>query len=184
MSLIEKWQKQWSLIKPSGDVDESHAGVLVLCERAGQRLILTKRAAHLKKHAGEFCFVGGLWQGSDDDLLVTALREAHEELNLTADRIELIRLLPSQRSFYGVNVTPILAVLDDIEPYIINPDEVASIASIPLEDVVNLDKYESIHVARGNYRIKSLRHINESYFVWGLTAKIMHDLAISHWRSL
>ncbi len=90
MSLIDKWQKQWTLIKPSADLDESHAGVLVLCERAGQRLILTKRAAHLKKHAGEFCFVGGLWQSSDDDLLVTALREAHEELDLSANRIELI----------------------------------------------------------------------------------------------
>ncbi len=75
-------------------------------------------------------------------------------------------------------------MIDDIEPYAINPDEVASVIGIPLDDIVNLERYESVNVSRGNYQIKSLRHVNDRYFVWGLTAKIMHDLATSHWRLL
>ena len=46
------------------------------------QVVLTQRANHLKNHAGEVAFPGGMWDAVDNHLLDTALREAHEEVGL------------------------------------------------------------------------------------------------------
>src|ERR1700749_4519034 len=53
-------------------------------------LILTERRADLRRHAGEISFPGGRQDPGDADLSATALREAHEEIGLAPDGVELI----------------------------------------------------------------------------------------------
>ena len=50
---------------------------------------------HLKTHAGEVAFPGGMWDSLDSDLLQTALREANEEVGLQAETVKPIATLPT-----------------------------------------------------------------------------------------
>ena len=45
-------------------------------------VVLTRRRADLRRHAGEISFPGGRRDPRDHDLLDTALREAQEEIGL------------------------------------------------------------------------------------------------------
>ena len=69
------------------------AAVLVaLFEEEGEaRLILTKRPETMPTHQGEIAFPGGkLDESVDADLAAAALREAHEEIGLAPDAVEIV----------------------------------------------------------------------------------------------
>jgi len=51
------------------------------------RVLLTRRRAHMRRHAGEIAFPGGRHDASDASLYDTALREAEEEIGLARDRV-------------------------------------------------------------------------------------------------
>ncbi len=65
----------------------------VLCAIAprddGLHVILTRRADHLKRHAGQIAFPGGKIDPEDRSPLATALREAEEEIGLTPDLVDV-----------------------------------------------------------------------------------------------
>ena len=58
-------------------------------------VLMTRRSMHLKYHAGEISFPGGVFEeDEDDDLLATALRETDEELDIEVDPGDVVgRLL-------------------------------------------------------------------------------------------
>ncbi len=47
----------------------------------------------MRRHAGEISFPGGRQDEGEDDLRLTALREAHEEIGLDPDAVELVGAL-------------------------------------------------------------------------------------------
>ena len=50
-------------------------------------VLMTRRATHLKYHAGEMSFPGGMFEeGKENDLLATALRETQEELAIEIEQ--------------------------------------------------------------------------------------------------
>ncbi len=62
-------------------------------------LVLTKRRADLRRHAGEISFPGGRRDPEDDDLCITALREAEEEIGLPRAQVSLLGELPATSTF-------------------------------------------------------------------------------------
>ena len=60
------------------------AAVLVplYLDRGDLHAVFTKRRDDLKRHAGEISFPGGRQDFPDEDLRLTALREAEEEIGL------------------------------------------------------------------------------------------------------
>ena len=61
--------------------------------------MFTKRRDDLKRHAGEISFPGGRRDPEDADLTATALREAHEEIGLPPDAVEIVGALPPTPTF-------------------------------------------------------------------------------------
>ena len=68
------------------------AVLIALFEEAGQaRVILTKRPDTMPTHQGEIAFPGGkLDTAVDEDLAAAALREAHEEIGLAPELVEIV----------------------------------------------------------------------------------------------
>jgi 8-oxo-dGTP pyrophosphatase MutT (NUDIX family) len=101
-------------------------------------LLLTRRSEKLRKHAGQWAFPGGRLDPGETPI-ETALREMHEEVNvnLTADRV--LGRLDDFVTRSGFVMSPIVvwggAELAT-EP---NPDEVASVHRIPLEEFLRED---------------------------------------------
>ncbi|CAM4445081.1 MAG: putative Nudix hydrolase NudL [Legionella sp.] len=156
----------------------ANAAVIVLYERASDSLILTKRRENLRAHPGEVCFPGGTWEEGDQDLYATGLRELYEELGIAGDRVSLIRALEPQSTLLGKVIQPWFAQIESINPYQINPEEVARLIMVPMPLVQAAKNYKDVVVERGRFRFKSCEFVYNDDWVWGATAKIMKQLII------
>src|ERR1700733_9274947 len=79
-------------LEVSGRTD---AAVLValFVDRGELHGVLTRRREDLRRHAGEISFPGGRHDETDADLLVTALREAQEEIGLAPEAVQVVGAL-------------------------------------------------------------------------------------------
>lgn len=77
--------------KDFDNVDIRYAVIVIQDPTTGE-ILLTKRASHMRKHAGEFCFPGGK-QEDKEDIPTAALRELYEETGLTISDVYLTQPL-------------------------------------------------------------------------------------------
>src|SRR5579864_570638 len=74
--------------------------------------VFTERHHDLPRHAGEISFPGGRRDPEDADLLTTALREAHEEVGLPPDAVEVIGALePTPTVVSGYAIYPFIGMV-------------------------------------------------------------------------
>src|SRR3954470_13605751 len=74
--------------------------------------VFTKRRDDLSRHAGEISFPGGRQDFPDEDLRLTALREADEEIGLAPDEVELVGALPPVGTFVtNYKIHPFVGVI-------------------------------------------------------------------------
>ncbi|KZY46291.1 coenzyme A pyrophosphatase [Roseovarius sp. HI0049] len=155
------------------------AGVLVpvLAQDDAARLFLTKRSSALKHHPGQIAFPGGKQDDGDADVTAAALREAHEEIGLAPENVEVLGLLPAHETVTGFYVTPVIALVR--EPFTPVPElgEVEEVFDVPLDHVLNPDNFS---VQSRRWR-GSRRHYYTvpfgPYYIWGATARILRSMA-------
>lgn len=144
---------------------------------SGARLILTKRSSHLKHHPGQIAFPGGKVDASDASAEAAALREAHEEIGLAPDQVEVVAVLPAHETVTSFAVTPVLGLIrGDFDP-IPEAGEVEEVFSVPLLHVLD----------PANYAVERRRWLGQwrryyavpygPYYIWGATARILRGLA-------
>jgi 8-oxo-dGTP pyrophosphatase MutT (NUDIX family) len=154
------------------------AAVLIgLIERpAGTQLLLTRRAMHLARHAGQVAFPGGRVEADDRGPAAAALREAHEEIGLHPKEVELVGQLGDHLTGTGYIVTPMVGF---IRPgFIAQPDpaEVAGVFEVPLEFVFGPDGLrECVHERYGT-RLRGYELQYDGERVWGATAAMLATL--------
>ena len=87
------------------NVDINYA-VIVIQDPLTGAVMLTKRASHMRKHAGEFCFPGGKREDGET-VTTTALRELYEEIGVTISDIHLVHRpdLPQAATTYTSSLT-------------------------------------------------------------------------------
>jgi mutator protein MutT len=101
-------------------------------------LILTRRAAHLRRHAGQWALPGGRID-ADETPEQTALRELSEEVGLQLDAADILGRLDTFITRSGFAITPVVVwagAARGIQP---NPVEVASIHRIPVQEFLRAD---------------------------------------------
>ncbi|MFB6108828.1 MAG: CoA pyrophosphatase [Haloplanus sp.] len=142
----------------------------------GDALLFTKRADHLGEHPGQMSFPGGGREPSDRDLQSTALREANEEIGLDPTEAEVVGRLDDIETVSEYSVRPFVARVPDRE-YVPDEREVAEIAVLAVEELTDLDNYESErrdHPYYGEIRLHFF-HVR-GYTVWGATGRILVQL--------
>ncbi|NEX48068.1 CoA pyrophosphatase [Pseudotabrizicola algicola] len=155
------------------------AGVLVpvWLHPKGARVLLTKRASHLKHHPGQISLPGGKLEPGDADVKAAALREAQEEIALPSHLVEVLGTLAAHETVTGFMVTPVLGLIrDDFDP---RPEagEVEEVFSVPLAHLLDPGRYS---IERRQW-MGQWRHYFAApygpYYIWGATARIMRGLA-------
>ncbi len=139
----------------------------------GVRVILTRRADHLPKHAGQISFPGGREEPSDRSLAQTALREAHEEIGLAPDQVELMGAFDDYETVTGYRIRPFVGFVDPAFAPSPDPNEVADVFETPFDflmDPANHQRHwrEWNGARRYFYAIPYQHH-----YIWGATAGML-----------
>ena len=158
------------------------SGVLVLFyEHRGEPwVVLTRRASHLRHHAGEVSFPGGRREPGDADLWATALREASEEVGLPP---ELVRKVGRLDTFITVGsrslVCPFVATADQRPELVPDPAEVERVLHVPLSELTGPEAWReevwSLGEAFGGERAMTFFELPGDT-VWGATAAVLRRL--------
>jgi 8-oxo-dGTP pyrophosphatase MutT (NUDIX family) len=113
------------------------AAVLVaLFEEDGEaRVVLTRRAGHLRTHTGEVSFPGGRLD-REESPEAGALREAAEEIGLEPASVDIVgRLTPLATMSSGAAITPVVGFLGARPAVVPNPNEVERVFDVALSDL-------------------------------------------------
>ena len=140
-------------------------------------VVLTRRGADMRHHAGEISLPGGLLEPKDDtDVVRAALREAEEELGLAPSAVQVHTVLPALRNSRGVRVYPVLGTLAQRPAWQLQPAEVSEVLEVPLSFFLAEQHYLPRHrYYRGELR-DTLVMDYSGHTIWGLTARIMQQL--------
>jgi len=139
-------------------------------------VLLTQRAGHLRRHAGQISFPGGRMELRDADLAAAALRETEEETGIGTDFIEPLGFLPDHVVRTGYRVTPLVALLRP--GFALRPDttEVEQVFELPLAFVVDVGNYQARRRVLQGVEVESADLPYGAHNIWGATAAILARL--------
>ena len=166
------WVSQSEEVKPKRITP---AAVLVpIVERPeGMTILLTRRTAHLRSHAGQISFPGGKSEPHDTSAEDTALREAEEEIGLPRERVEIIGRLGQRTTGTGFHVTPVVGLIEPTVELVPDPGEVETIFEVPLPFVLDPDNHRiETRLIKGLERQFYVMPYN-GHYIWGLTARLL-----------
>jgi 8-oxo-dGTP pyrophosphatase MutT (NUDIX family) len=153
------------------------AAVLVplYLDGAALHAVLTRRRDDLRRHAGEISFPGGRQDEPDEDLRVTALREAEEEIGLPRSAVTLQGALPPVGTFVtGYRIFPFVGTIERPAELFPQEAEVAQILEFSLRDLAA--GHEMKRLVRRGVPIKTPTYTVDGHLVWGATARIVQEL--------
>ena len=89
-AFISRFQLQLPQARRSRTTMRPAAVLIPIVCRAEPTLLLTRRADSLRKHAGQVAFPGGKTDAEDGSAIVTALREAQEEVAIPPNAVTVL----------------------------------------------------------------------------------------------
>ncbi len=149
--------------------------VPVYLDRDEVHLVFTKRHEELRRHAGEISFPGGRREPGEQDLRATALREAHEEIGLPIDAVEIVGALqPTPTLATGYAVYPFVGLIDWGRDWAPNAAEVSAVIELSVGQLVS--GYGRRRLVRRGIPIRTDTYVAGDHLIWGATARILADL--------
>jgi len=136
-------------------------------------LLLTLRSTGLPEHAGQISFPGGRVEAEDVSLAHAALREATEEVGLSAERVSILGELAPYETVTGYCVTPVVGWVEP--PFDLKPDpvEVADVFEAPLAFLLNQQNQQRHFRMFGETRIEFWAISYGERYIWGATAAMI-----------
>lgn len=166
------FESRWS------DIRKDAAVLVPLIPRPqGLKVVLTVRSSDMPSHAGQISFPGGKAHPEDKNSVATALREAHEEVNIAPDSVDVVGALGVHKGGLGFSVTPIVGIVDpqaDLTPC---PREVAEIFEVPIDFVADLNNHVTEQREHKGVKYNMFAAPYGRFHIWGLTAGILRTLA-------
>jgi len=155
------------------------AVLLALFEEHGETyLAFIRRASTLRSHSGEIAFPGGSVDATDVSPVMTALREAQEEIGLDPTRAEVLGVLaPVFTVVSNFLITPVVAFLPQgLGALQLQVSEVAEIILVPLQGLADPLIAHTEEWTRGGLTRTVYFYDYGSYRIWGATARILNTL--------
>ena len=149
---------------------------LFFATTAGEHhIVLTRRRADLRRHAGEIAFPGGRKDAEDEDLLATALREAEEEIGLTRADVTPIGSLPPTSTFAtNYIIHPFVATIPEGLMWRASAREVDEVLELPL-GALRAGRTRTQMERRG-ISFETDAYVVGENLIWGATARIIEHL--------
>jgi 8-oxo-dGTP pyrophosphatase MutT (NUDIX family) len=121
-------------LSPDGRRPAAVAVVLVADDAGRACFLLTRRAATLRAHAGQWALPGGRINAGESPERA-ALRELREEIGLDLDESSVLGLLDDYGTRSGFVITPVVLRAGRIGELRPDPAEVASVHRVPLAEL-------------------------------------------------
>jgi 8-oxo-dGTP pyrophosphatase MutT (NUDIX family) len=154
--------------------------VLVLLYPVGRHFYLPfmQRPVYNGHHSGQISFPGGKVEPEDPDRIYTALREAHEEIGVVPEEVEVLGTLselyipPSNYS-----VVPVVGWASSRPSFVADPVEVADIIEVPLEELLDeMNVRRAKRLLANGLRLETPFYYLRGREIWGATAMMLSEL--------
>jgi 8-oxo-dGTP pyrophosphatase MutT (NUDIX family) len=155
------------------------AAVLVPLFLAGDEraphVVLTRRRADMRRHAGEISFPGGRRDAADANLSETALREAEEEIGLPREQVSLIGTLAAASTFATSYVIhPFVGEIPAGVSWRPSAGEVDAVLELSLGALRSGRTRTRMH--RRGITFETDTYVVGEHVIWGATARILESL--------
>jgi 8-oxo-dGTP pyrophosphatase MutT (NUDIX family) len=150
------------------------AAVMMIIYGNEPTIIMTKRPNTMNQHAGEISFPGGRWDGQNEDLLDTAIRETREEIGIDISRNQITgQLKPVTTLNSGFTISPFITIQDKISLLVPNSEieSILEIPLIPLLKTMNEDKDPNHKSIQEMYTFTFQNHL-----IWGASARMLKQI--------
>lgn len=148
---------------------------LVRIQEQWHIIYIRRPASEVDMHSGQVAFAGGKRDPEDTDLIMTALRESHEEIGILPHHVQVLGQLNTYHSISRFRITPTVGIVPwpyNLRP---NPTEVARVFTIPLQWLAVSNQYE-VRYRRVPHLATPLPvvyfHEYDGELLWGITARI------------
>ena len=139
-------------------------------------IVLTRRSKHLKYHKGQISFPGGKLELQDKgDFQKCAYREAYEEIGFETKKAIYLGKLNKYITGSGFLIQPIVVLLEEVQNFIINKEEVTSILHFPVNYLLSDNVINKVFIDEDQNKYFLNIYWNKNK-IWGATAKILIDL--------
>jgi 8-oxo-dGTP pyrophosphatase MutT (NUDIX family) len=136
--------------------------------------LLTRRAPKLRTHAGQWALPGGRLDPGEGPVQ-GALRELEEELGVRAGEETVLGVLDDYPTRSGYAIVPIVTWLEDIRAVRPNPQEVAAVYRIRLDEISRPESIHFLSIAESDRPV--IRLTFGDGMVHAPTAAMVHQLA-------
>jgi 8-oxo-dGTP pyrophosphatase MutT (NUDIX family) len=139
--------------------------------------VLALRTEDVPHHKGQICFPGGSRDAADADPCETALREAEEEMGILPSQVDLLGAMEAVHTVTGFSIRPVVALIPHETRFRLAPFEMAEAFDAPLDHFLRFDRYRSAPEEFMGIRGRIYFLDFGPYTIWGVTARILRDLA-------
>lgn len=182
-AVFEKIRSQLPLLQQAWQVSVQdnpwpQAAVLVaLTDQEQPRVLLGRRAKHLKNHPGEIAFAGGKRELDDVSAWDTALRETEEEVGISRDLVTPVAELEPLITRTGFQVFPCIGVVPAEPKLTVDPGEFDSVFLPTLSLFADPALFRLEKMTKGGTTMYVPHYHIHDDNVWGVTAAILAQLA-------
>ncbi len=136
--------------------------------------LLTRRSIHLNRHGGQYALPGGK-RDHNESAQETALRELQEEIGIGLDEDHVLGMLDDYQTRSGFNITPVVVWAGsncNLDP---DPNEIARVYRIPLDDLKSPDIPVLESTSAGDHPVLSTPLATLGHRVFAPTAAFIYQ---------
>jgi mutator protein MutT len=160
---------------PAGESRPAAVAVVVVPGEDGSAaVLLTRRAAGLRRHGGQWALPGGRLEPGET-LEMAALRELEEEVGLTLPPAAILGRLDDFPTRSGFVITPVVVWGESAATFRPDPSEVAGLYLVPLGDLLDPKNLVVQSIPESDRPVLALSLLGT--LIYAPTAAVLHQFA-------